>query len=107
MCINDVMCRGSTYIQLRIRVRIRIRITLFYIEFLKLQTLAVSYLSMKSVFNKAITKQVNQARCDMFNFAHQAINLYLPVDIECKLFDQLVTPIPLYGSKVWDETRSN
>ncbi len=34
----------------RIRIRIRIRITLFYIEFLKLQTLAVSYLSMIVVF---------------------------------------------------------
>ena len=27
--------------------------------------------------------------------------LYLPVDIQCELFDQLVTPILLYRSEIW------
>ena len=29
------------------------------------------------------------------------VKLDLPVDIQCELFDQLVMPISLYGSKVW------
>ncbi len=37
-----------------LRIRIRIRITLFYIEFLKLQTLAVCYLNVKENANSRL-----------------------------------------------------
>ena len=52
-------------------------------------------------FNKAMSKQVTQARRAMFNLIQKARKLSLPIDIQCELFDQLVTPILLYGSEVW------
>jgi len=52
-------------------------------------------------FNKAIAKQVSQARRAMFNLITKARTLSLPVDIQSELFDQLVTPILLYGCEVW------
>ena len=53
------------------------------------------------LFNKAICKQIIQARQAMYNLIAKAKKLYLPVDIQCELFDQLVTPILLYGSETW------
>ncbi len=53
------------------------------------------------LFNKAINKQVNQARRAMFNLVTKSRKLCLPVDIQCELFDQLVLPILLYGSEIW------
>ena len=52
-------------------------------------------------FNKAIKKQVSQARRAMFNLICKAKKLCLPLDIQCALFDQLVVPILLYGSEIW------
>ena len=50
-------------------------------------------------FNKAITKQINQAIRAMFNLNLIAKELLpvLPIDIQCERFDSLVTPILLYG----------
>ena len=53
-------------------------------------------------FNKGISKQVTQVRIAMFAMTTKARRLQLPIDIICQLFDQLVTPILLYASEVWD-----
>jgi len=52
-------------------------------------------------FNKAITKQVNQARRAMYSLLTKAKQLMLPLDVQCELFDQLCIPILLYGCEVW------
>ena len=58
-------------------------------------------LNYNGLFNKAITKQVNQARCAMFNLTTKARKLDLHIDIQCELFDQLIMPILLYGCEIW------
>ena len=58
-------------------------------------------LNYNGLFNKAITKQVNQTRRAMFNLTTKARKLDLPIDIQCELFDQLIMPILLYGSEIW------
>ena len=57
-------------------------------------------LNYNGLFNKTITKYVNQSRRAVFNLTPQARKLYLPVDIQCELCDQLVMPILLYGSEI-------
>ncbi len=57
------------------RIRIRIRITLFHIKFLKLQTLAVSYLSMKSLLLNILACSLIQT----LNGMTISINWYLKV----------------------------
>ena len=52
-------------------------------------------------FNKAMKKQINQARRAMFHLKSKARKLSLPIDVQCELFDVLVAPILLYGSEVW------
>lgn len=52
-------------------------------------------------FNKAICKQVNQARRAMFSLIAKAKRFSLPIDLQLELFNQLVAPILLYGSEVW------
>ena len=52
-------------------------------------------------FNKAINKQVNQAKRAMFALITKSRRLCLPVDIQCDLFEKTVVPILLYGSEVW------
>ena len=55
------------------------------------------------LFNKAIYKQITH--CVMYNLIAKTKKntkkLCLPVDIECELFNQLITPILLYGSEIW------
>lgn len=58
-------------------------------------------LNYNGTFNKAINKQVCQARRAMFALTTKARRLHLPVDIQCELFDKMVTPILLYGSEYW------
>ncbi len=53
------------------------------------------------LFKKAIKKQVNQARRAMYALLAKAKKLALPVDIQCELFNQIVTPILLYGCEIW------
>ena len=50
-------------------------------------------LNYNGLFNKAVYKQVNQARRGMFNLATKARKLSLPIYIQCELFDQFVMPI--------------
>ena len=57
-------------------------------------------LNYNGLFNKAITKQVNQARRAMFKLTTKARKLDLPIDIQCELFDQLIMPILLYGCEI-------
>jgi hypothetical protein len=52
-------------------------------------------------FNKAIHKQVVQAKRAMFSLLTKARRLDLPVDIQCELFEKMIVPILLYGSEVW------
>ena len=42
-------------------------------------------LNYNGLFNKAITKQVNQSRRAMFNLTTKARKLALPIDIQCEL----------------------
>ena len=53
------------------------------------------------LFNKAIDKQIAQAKKAMFALLEKAKALKLPVDITCELFDRTVTPVLLYGCEVW------
>ena len=52
-------------------------------------------------FNKAIAKQVNQAKRALYSLKTKALKLNLPVDIQCELFDKMIVPILLYGCEVW------
>ena len=57
-------------------------------------------INYNGAFNKAISKQVNQAIRAMFAMSIKARKLQLPSDSQCELFDDLVMPMLLYGSKV-------
>ena len=52
-------------------------------------------------FNKAIEKQVTQARKAMYALLHKAKILRLPFDIVLELYEHCVIPVLLYGSEVW------
>ena len=52
-------------------------------------------------FNKAISKQTNQAKRAMYSLLSKCIKLNLPLDIALELFDSLVSPILLYGCEIW------
>ena len=58
-------------------------------------------LNYNGSYNKAIKKQLTQAQRGMYSLLTKAKRLALPIDIQCELFNQLVTPILLYGSEVW------
>ena len=53
-------------------------------------------------FKKTITKQISQAKGAMFSLIAKAQRLNLPIDIVVELYDQLVLPILLYGSAIWE-----
>lgn len=52
-------------------------------------------------FNKAITKQVGQARRALFALLTKSRRLSLPIDIQCELFEKTIMPILLFGCEVW------
>ena len=52
-------------------------------------------------FNKAISKQIAQAKREEFSFLQKARRLNLPLDVQCELFELMVMPILLYGCEVW------
>ena len=58
-------------------------------------------------FNKAIDKQVKQAKRAMFALITKARRLCLPVDVICDLFDKTIMPILLYGCEVWGFSNLN
>ena len=63
------------------------------------------YLGVKMNYNnnfaKAIRKQLDQGRKAQFSMLVKARKLDLPIDIQCKLFDSLVSPVLLYGCEIW------
>ena len=46
-------------------------------------------------------KQMDQARKAQFSLLINALNLCLPKDIQCDMFEKVVSPILLSGSEVW------
>ena len=58
-------------------------------------------MNYNGLFNKAIAKQITQARRAMYGLISKAQKLQLPIDLQCDLFNQLVLPIIVYGSEVW------
>jgi len=58
-------------------------------------------INYNGLFNKAVSKQIDQARRAMYGLISKARKLQLPIDIQCELFNQIVLPILLYGSEVW------
>ena len=51
--------------------------------------------------NKAINKQVTQARRALFSMLIKCKRLELPIDINCELFDVLIVQILTYGCEIW------
>ena len=52
-------------------------------------------------YAKAMKKQMDQARKAQFALLINARKLCLPIDIQCYMFEKVVSPILLYGSEVW------
>ena len=52
-------------------------------------------------FSKAMKKQLDQGRRSQFSMLIKATRLNLPIDIQNKIFENVVFPILLYGSEVW------
>ena len=59
------------------------------------------------LFNKAISKQIAQARKAMYGLLEKAKILKLPIDITCDLFDKVVMPVLLYGCEIWGWSNLN
>lgn len=53
-------------------------------------------------FKKASSKQISQANRAIHGLLCKAKVLCLPVDIQCTMFSQMITPILLYGCEVWE-----
>ena len=68
-------------------------------------TTEYTYLGFKfncnSSFEKAMSKQVNQAKRALYSLVSKFRKLNLPYDIQCHLIDSCIIPILLYGSEVW------
>ena len=52
-------------------------------------------------FNKAIEKQLQQARKAMYSLLTKARRLCLSVDIICDLFQKIVVPVLTYACEIW------
>ena len=52
-------------------------------------------------YAKAMKKQMDQARKKQFSLLINARKLCLSIDIQCDMFEKVVSPILLYGSEVW------
>lgn len=52
-------------------------------------------------FNKAINKQLTQAKRALFSIVAKSRRLCLPIDIQLHLFDTCIMPILLYGCEIW------
>ena len=50
---------------------------------------------------KSIERQISQAKKAMFSLITKPRRLDVPIDITLDLFDKLVLPILIYGSKFW------
>ena len=52
-------------------------------------------------YAKAMKKQMDQARKAQFLLLINARQLCLRIDIQCDMFEKVVSPILIYGSEVW------
>ena len=52
-------------------------------------------------YAKAMKNGIDQARKAQLSLLINARTLCLPIDIQCDMFEMVVSPILLYGSKVW------
>jgi hypothetical protein len=59
---------------------------------------AIKAVSSAYTARKKITEQAHKA---LFAFNRKIRNISIPVDLQLKLFDSLVSPILLYASEVW------
>ena len=57
----------------------------------------------KGIFFKARSRLTEQARRASFAVIRKSKKLNLPVDLQLKLFDNMVAPILLYGSEIWGD----
>ena len=55
----------------------------------------------KGKFFKARSRLIEQARRASFVVIRKSRKLNLPVDLQLKLFDNMIAPIFLYGSEIW------
>ena len=58
-------------------------------------------------FNKAMAKQVLQAKKATFSVLTKVWKLNLDVDVFTELFERLCIPVLLYGSEIWGYENSN
>ena len=58
-------------------------------------------------FNKAMAKQVLQAKKSTFNVLTKVWKLNLDVDVFTELFERLCIPVLLYGFEIWGYKNSN
>ena len=65
----------------------------------------ISYLGFTLNYNgsfiKAKNKLVQQAQKALYSVYRKVRNLCIPVDLQLKLFDSIVLPIPTYSCEVW------
>lgn len=52
-------------------------------------------------FNTARKKLLDQAQKSLYGLFRKIQNISIPIDLQLKLFDSLVTPILLYSAEVW------
>ena len=52
-------------------------------------------------FNTARKKLLDQAQKSSYGLFRKIQNISIPIDLQLKLFDSLVTPILLYSAEVW------
>ena len=56
--------------------------------------------NLGGLVNKAMKKQIAQARKAMFGLLEKAKIRKLPIDVTCDLFDKVVLPVLLYGCEI-------
>ena len=72
-----------------------------YIEIVDYYNYLGLNLNCNGTFKLARTKLIEQANKALFVLYKKIRNISLPIDIQLKLFDQLIQPILLYGCEIW------
>ena len=58
-------------------------------------------------FYKARKKLADQAQNALYSLYKQIRNIYIPIDLQLKLFDALVYPILMYSAEIWGFENKN